>query len=111
MARIVFGDSQGALDVPRGTGCPQKVWKRPTLKACIIFNPAARGEKSRRFRDQLAALSSQVSLKPTYAPGSGQALVADAVREGFDTIIAAGGDGTVNEVLNGIAASPARLER
>jgi len=99
------------LNLPAGAGRSSGRQKRCLVKACIIFNPAARGEKSRHFRDQLAALSSQVSLKPTYASGSGQALVADAVREGFDTIVAAGGDGTVNEVLNGIAASPANLER
>ena len=72
------------------------------MRLCVIFNPAARGEKARHFRDQLAALSSSVTLKPTYAAGAGQALAAEAVHEGFDTIVAAGGDGTLNEVLNGI---------
>lgn len=69
---------------------------------CVIFNPAARGEKARHFRDHLAALSSTAALKPTYAPGSGRALAHEAVQEGFTTIVAAGGDGTLNEVVNGL---------
>jgi YegS/Rv2252/BmrU family lipid kinase len=72
------------------------------MSICVIFNPAARGEKARHFRDQLAALSTQAALKPTYAAGSGRALAAEAVREGFDIVVAAGGDGTINEVLNGL---------
>jgi YegS/Rv2252/BmrU family lipid kinase len=35
----------------------------------------------------------------------------DAVGEGFETIIAAGGDGTINEVLNGLASAPEGLTR
>ena len=73
------------------------------MKTCVIFNPAARGEKAKLFRDQLAALSARVTLKPTYAAGSGRPLASEAVREGFETIVAAGGDGTLNEVINGIA--------
>ncbi len=76
------------------------------MPVCVIFNPAARGEKARDFRDQLARLSAEVILKPTYAAGSGRPLAAAAVEEGFDTIIAAGGDGTLNEVLNGIHDAP-----
>lgn len=81
------------------------------MKTCIIFNPAARGEKAGVFRDHLAALAGQVTLKPTYAAGSGRPLAAEAVREGFEVIIAAGGDGTLNEVLNGIADEPDGLAR
>jgi YegS/Rv2252/BmrU family lipid kinase len=81
------------------------------MKICVIFNPAARGEKAKQFRDHLAALSTRVMLKPTYAAGTGRALAAEAVREGFETIVAAGGDGTLNEVLNGLGDEPEGLGR
>jgi diacylglycerol kinase (ATP) len=81
------------------------------MKICVIFNPAARGEKAKQFRDRLAALSTRVTLKPTYAAGTGRALAAEAVREGFETIVAAGGDGTLNEVLNGLGDEPEGLAR
>jgi YegS/Rv2252/BmrU family lipid kinase len=81
------------------------------LNACIIFNPSARGGKARRFRRHLAELSRHCTLKPTQAVGDGRRLAAEAVREGFDTIVAAGGDGTVNEVVNGLADEPGGLER
>src|SRR6266480_3090309 len=75
-------------------------------RICVIFNPAARGEKALRFRAHLNRLSHQCTLKPTTAVGSGQTLAAEAVREGFESVVAAGGDGTVNEVLNGIGDEP-----
>src|SRR6266568_858704 len=81
------------------------------MKTCVIFNPAARGEKANRFREHLGVLSAQCTLKPTYAPGGGRALAAEAVRAGFELIVAAGGDGTVNEVLNGIGDEPAAFAR
>ena len=76
------------------------------MKTCVIFNPAARGHKANRFREHLSSLSAQCALKPTYAPGAGRVLAAEAVREGFELIVAAGGDGTLNEVLNGIGDVP-----
>ncbi len=81
------------------------------MKVCVIFNPAARGEKAARFREHLATLSAQCTLKLTTAAGAGRALAAEAVREGFDVVVAAGGDGTVNEVLNGIGDVPESFAR
>ena len=81
------------------------------MRICVVFNPAARGEKARRFRDHLALLSTRCVLKPTYAAGAGRALAAEAVHEGFEVIVAAGGDGTVNEVLNGIGDKPDSFAR
>jgi diacylglycerol kinase (ATP) len=72
------------------------------MKICVIFNPTARGEKAKHFQAHLTSLSTQCLLKPTSGPGAGRALAAEAVEQGFVTIVAAGGDGTVNEVLNGI---------
>jgi len=77
----------------------------------VIFNPAARGEKARRFRCHLDRIGADCVLKPTESAGMGRALAAEAVRDGFDTIVASGGDGTVNEVLNGIGDAPEGFSR
>ena len=76
------------------------------MPTCVIFNPTARGDKARHFRRHLDEFAAGVALKPTQAPGHGRRLAAEAVRDGFETVVAAGGDGTVNEVLNGIADTP-----
>ena len=72
------------------------------MRTCVIFNPAARGEKARHFRRHLDAIASQGALKATTIPGDARRLATEAVADGFELIVAAGGDGTVNEVLNGI---------
>ncbi len=73
------------------------------MKTCVIFNPAARGDKARRLRKRLDEIAAVAALRPTLGPGDARRLGAEAVREGFTTLVAAGGDGTLNEVLNGIA--------
>jgi YegS/Rv2252/BmrU family lipid kinase len=72
------------------------------VPTCVIFNPAARGNKARHFRRYLDEIGGGAALKATAAPGDARRLAAEAIRDGFTTIAAAGGDGTVNEVLNGI---------
>src|SRR5256885_14084146 len=79
------------------------------MRICVIFNPAAKGEKAKRFRRQLDAIGADCALKPTAAAGMGRALAAEAVREAFETILAAGGDRTVNEVVKGIGGAPHRF--
>jgi len=81
------------------------------VPVCVIFNPTARGEKARRFRHYLDAIGNECTLKLTGAIGDARRLAAEAVRENFDTIVAAGGDGTLNEVLNGIGDVPNGFER
>jgi len=80
---------------------------RPSI--ALIFNPAARGEKARRFRESLGQLRDECTLLETTAPGSATALAAQAVRDGYETVVATGGDGTVNEVVNGLASVPGGL--
>ena len=76
------------------------------MRTCVIFNPAAKGEKARRFRRHLDDIGAQCTLKLTAAAGDARRLAAEAVEEGFEAVVAAGGDGTVNEVLNGIGDAP-----
>jgi len=77
----------------------------------IIFNPTARGEKAARFQRSLAGLGPDVQVRPTRGPGDARTLAGELAGAGFDTLVAAGGDGTVNEVLNGICDTPGALAR
>jgi YegS/Rv2252/BmrU family lipid kinase len=81
------------------------------VPTCVIFNPAARGNKARHFRRRLDAIGSLCALKATAGPGDARRLASEAVSDGYDVIAAAGGDGTVNEVLNGIGDAPNGFER
>ena len=76
------------------------------MRICVIFNPAARGNKARHFSRWLDGVAAECTLKPTTGPNDARQLAAEAVRENFDLVVAAGGDGTVNEVLNGIGDVP-----
>jgi diacylglycerol kinase (ATP) len=81
------------------------------MRACIIFNPTAKGDKARWFRSHLKQIAAEVELRPTTAPGGARPLAAQAVQNGFDTLIAAGGDGTINEVINGLSDVPEGFAR
>ena len=81
------------------------------VRICVIFNPAARGNKARRFRRHLDEMAQQSVFKATTAPGDARKFAATSVADGFDVIVAAGGDGTVNEVLNGIGDVPGGFDR
>jgi YegS/Rv2252/BmrU family lipid kinase len=80
------------------------------LKTVIILNPAARGERAAglvRKIEELAAPSALVRM--TSGPGEALGIAEWAISQGYEQVVAAGGDGTINEVVNGIAGSPAAL--
>lgn len=81
------------------------------MRICVIFNPTARGNQARRFRARLDRLTGACAFKPTTGPGAGTFLATEAVNEGFDTVVAAGGDGTVSEVVTGLAQAAEGLAR
>ena len=78
-------------------------------KVLVVFNPAARSERAGRLREQIQALDPGIVVRATGGPGDAETLAAQAVEQGFKTVVAAGGDGTINEVVNGLSGSNVRL--
>ena len=78
-------------------------------KTVVILNPAARSDRANRWRDRVEELASGSVLCATSRSGEAEALARNAAKEGFEKIVAAGGDGTINEVVNGIAGTGAAL--
>jgi diacylglycerol kinase family enzyme len=76
------------------------------MRALLVVNPKATAT-TERMRDVLAhALASEVKLDvvQTQARGHATSLARQAVTDGLDVVVALGGDGTVNEVVNGLLA-------
>lgn len=80
------------------------------MKTCVIFNPVARGEKAAAFRARLASLGDELKFWQTESPESARLLGKQAVESGFTKVIAVGGDGTFNEVLNGVGSVSGAFE-
>lgn len=82
-------------------------------RALVLFNPAAsRAPSEGELAPILRSLRERgwsVALQRTTGPGGATALAKAGVASGCDVIIAAGGDGTVNEVVQGLAHSDAML--
>jgi diacylglycerol kinase (ATP) len=75
----------------------------------VIINPTARSERARALCRKIEHLSSRAFVRITNAPGEARALAREAAADGCERIVAAGGDGTINEVVNGIAGSRTAL--
>ncbi len=76
----------------------------------IILNPTAGSpEHVRSWQERIDSLVGDCPVLVTSHPGEAQALARRAVEDGFTRVIAAGGDGTVNQVTNGLTGSDATL--
>ena len=76
-----------------------------------VFNPAAGRNRRERFDSVVTALREAgnfVSVVTTEAAGHAEA-IARTIGDDFDVIAAAGGDGTVNEIVNGLAGKKVAL--
>ena len=77
-------------------------------EALLIFNPkAGRAHPGslERARKTLASQGIETQFAPTDGPGAATEIARRAAAEGCQMVIACGGDGTLNEVVNGLAGS------
>jgi diacylglycerol kinase (ATP) len=81
----------------------------PGHELCVIFNPAAGKHRARRRLERLrTAWADRADFWPTDRSGHARELAIAAALDGYSVVVAAGGDGTAHEVLNGLmqAARP-----
>ena len=81
-----------------------------TLRYRMIVNPTARGGRTATRGEALVRALGQhgidCDIVSTEAPGHAADLAATSAALGFDVVVAAGGDGTVHEVANGLLRRP-----
>ncbi|WP_189112754.1 diacylglycerol/lipid kinase family protein [Pilimelia terevasa] len=79
------------------------------MRALLVVNPKATTTTERSRDVLLRALRSEVDLtvETTRRRGHGGELARQGAAEGVDIVVALGGDGTVNEIVNGLMADAA----
>lgn len=75
------------------------------MKVKVILNPYANRWHGKERAESVRAAFTAVNLSPdfylTQAPGEGTAVARESAGQ-FDAVVAAGGDGTINEVITGL---------
>src|SRR4030095_17192643 len=73
-----------------------------------MLTPTARSERAKQAWNEIRHLRGS-KVHATAAAGDAQPRARDAVKQGYRTVVAAGGDGTINEVVTGLAGSDVAL--
>ncbi len=86
----------------------------PEPRVLILFNPFA--GQAYNLKQTLESAADiwrskgwDVEVRPTKAPGDATLQARLAAEQGYDVVVAAGGDGTVNEVVNGLVGTRVAL--
>ena len=81
-------------------------------KALVIVNPSSGKEKAKGYSDEVVEILQKqyetVDVRSTEKAGDATTFASEGVEDGYEAIIAMGGDGTVFEAVNGIAKHPER---
>jgi|SRR5712692_37798 len=75
----------------------------------VILSPAAHSQRARRQHRRVESIARGSVICPTSRSGEAETLARRAAHEGFERIVAAGGDGTIHEVVNGLVGTDAAL--
>jgi diacylglycerol kinase family enzyme len=77
------------------------------MRALLVVNPRATTTSARTREVLASALEAELKLDVVHTQRRGHAteLAAEARHDGLDLVVALGGDGTVNEVVNGLLAA------
>src|SRR3712207_5714182 len=77
------------------------------MRSRLIVNPVSGADAApdylQRINERLRAGVGEMDIVMTVAPGDALRAAEQAAREGYEQLFIAGGDGTLNEVLNGVA--------
>ncbi|MFI5956602.1 diacylglycerol/lipid kinase family protein [Cryptosporangium sp. NPDC051539] len=82
------------------------------MRALLVVNPTATTTRPRTREVLVSALSAELDLEIVETTHRGHAieLGTRAARESYDVVVALGGDGTVNEVVNGLLVDGPRAD-
>jgi len=79
------------------------------MQCKVILNPVAANGTAKKFHAMILSLLQNHGLQAdsvvTHKAGHAEELAVEAVKDGFDYIVAVGGDGTIHHVANGILSS------
>ncbi|RME39875.1 MAG: diacylglycerol kinase family lipid kinase, partial [Thermoflexia bacterium] len=85
----------------------------PCMKGLIVYNPFAGPrdvwKELKQVRRELGRLGWSLEVEVTRGPGDAMRLAQQAAHAGLDAVWAAGGDGTLNEAVNGLVNTPTAL--
>lgn len=73
------------------------------MQTCVILNPHAGSVGDVQHVEAAIQRLDGAKLLTTERPGDGLKMAREAVAQGCEFVVAAGGDGTINEVVNGLA--------
>jgi lipid kinase, YegS/Rv2252/BmrU family len=83
------------------------------IKVCLIINPVSGSESKKNIPEEVAAALDQkifdVIIRITGYPNHATEIAKEAIKENFQYVITAGGDGTVNEVAKVLVNTDATL--
>ncbi|MBV8457894.1 MAG: acylglycerol kinase family protein, partial [Acetobacteraceae bacterium] len=99
-------------EIARAVAAEKGAAERPARRLQVIYNPIAgqrHGERLRKTFRALARSGASLAVTETKSPGDAERAAASACHGDTDVLIVAGGDGTINEVVNGLMAAPGQI--